>query len=312
MKIAALDLGTNTFLCLIAEVENQKIQKVICDLAEVVRLGQGMDKNRRFHPEALERAKKTLKHFRETIDSHGVEKVVAVATSASRDAENKEEFFKITEELKIPVEVIAGQREAELTYLGSTFDQSESDALGVIDVGGGSTELILKPTKNTKVIAHSLDIGAVRLTERHVNSHPISQGDQQNVLLDIQKNLDFYLEQVVGNQFKSDSALPRPIKRLIAVAGTPTTLAALMQSVEFAEEKIHGYEIHREHLGEWIQKLAQMPLEERLELKGMQKGREDVVVCGAMILHEALKRFDLPSMFVSTKGVRYGLALQDL
>ncbi len=120
MKVAALDLGTNTFLCLIAEGSRNGISKVHKDLAQVVRLGQGVDKTGEFHPDALVRARQCLSEFKKEIDKHNVDRILAMATSAARDAKNGQELFRIGEDLGIPIEIIPGEDEARITYQGAT------------------------------------------------------------------------------------------------------------------------------------------------------------------------------------------------
>lgn len=164
MKVAALDLGTNSFLCLIAEVDQNKIKSIVSDQVEVVRLGQEVQQTKRFHPEALERAEKCLQNFRRTIDLHKPEKILAMATSAARDVSNAEELFYIGKKLMIPIEIIPGNKEAEITFFGSISGESiGSQETAVIDIGGGSTEIILGSEKEIH-FSKSVNIGAVRLT----------------------------------------------------------------------------------------------------------------------------------------------------
>ena len=226
MQIAALDLGTNTFLCLIAEVDDQgKITQVLHDEAQVVRLGQGMDANRSFHPEALKRADQCLQKFRQKIDELKVKKVMAVATSAARDAKNKDEFLQVAEKHQIPIHIIEGQKEAELTFLGGTYDFEETQGHVIVDVGGGSTEIIFQNEKG-EIKGKSLDIGAVRLTERWVNSHPLSDESLANIQLNIQKELEIFQKEVLSTENVQ-------IQKVIGVAGTPTTLTCLALQKDF-------------------------------------------------------------------------------
>ena len=298
MRIACLDLGTNTFLCLIAEL-GQNGFKEIFDASTVVRLGQDLysESKARLHPEALQRAEKCLSEYAEKAKELNVERIYAVATSAARDAENRDELFRICKDLGIELEIIAGEREAELTYRGSFVDQELEGSL-VVDVGGGSTEFLVKEAGRTK--ATSLNIGAVRFTDNYVKSHPVSEADILEMTAAIQQKL---------------RELPK-IKKpnyLVAVAGTPTTLAAIIQELDsFDKEKSDDFSLSKEDLQIWRDKLAAMSLEERLKLPGMQKGREDVIVAGTNILLQVLEKFSADYYLVSTRGVRYGLAYEKL
>ena len=143
MKVAALDLGSNTFLCLIAEVQSAGIVKIYSDHSEVVRLGQELEKTKSFHPEALIRADVCLRRYSEIIKTEKIDRILAMATSAARDAKNSEELFKLAAKYAIPLEIVPGDREAQITYQGAVSGNFENamDTM-VIDIGGGSTEII--------------------------------------------------------------------------------------------------------------------------------------------------------------------------
>ena len=302
MRIAALDLGTNTFINLIADVEDSRIARVYLDDVVVVRLGQGVDRAGALHPDALVRAENCLKKFRQQIDKHAVDKVVSVATSAVRGASNKKDFVQMAQKYGIPVETVSGETEAELTFLGATFDLWNSQGVAVVDIGGGSTEIICRGGSGG-LVGQSLDIGSVRLTERRVTKQPILDEELENIQMDIQKQLT----SLGGGPLGSQTVF---VKTLIAVAGTPTTLAALTQRRSFSEDVVHGYVLKKQDIDSWISRLAAMPVAQRLTLPGMQAGREDVLVAGSMILSAVANFFSLAEVIVSTKGVRYGLALR--
>ncbi len=294
MKVASLDLGSNSFLLLIAEVSNGKIVKVYHDEQKVTRLAQGVHVSREFHPEALQRARACFSYYQKIIQENNVEKIQAVSTSAARDVKNKEEFFAIGNEFGIPIEIISGPKEAELTYHGTIEDDQSSAA--IIDVGGGSTEIIGKEEGAVK--GWSLDIGSVRLAEifnafDKVNDETLDK-------------IDNYIKtEILKNQEK----LPK-ITEAIAVAGTPTTLACLIQKIQFTKEKIHGFEITSCELTKQRENLANMTLEERKSLTGIHPKRADVLVCGTSILKNICDHFSLQKIKVSCGGVRYGLAKQ--
>jgi exopolyphosphatase / guanosine-5'-triphosphate,3'-diphosphate pyrophosphatase len=298
MKVAALDLGSNTFLCLICEVVENKITQVYSDSVEVVRLGQGLSESKNFHPEALLRAEKTLTEFRKIIDRHRPEKILAMATSAARDAENKNELFVICQNLNIPLQIISGDQEAQITYAGSVSgsrDQFNKTKL-VIDIGGGSTEFIFGQGTNMNK-GLSQNIGCVRLTEQFFKNEKITNDD-------VQKCRNFIRQSVLEAQ----SLLNREAEEILAVAGTPTTLVAAELGV-FDPQKIDGYQLTKEKLEWWMDRLKGSSYEEKIKM-GIPAGRADVILVGVLILLECLQVFKHSYMITSTRGVRYGIALQ--
>ena len=263
MKVAALDMGSNTTLMLIAEVENGQISKVISDHTTITRLGQELSQSGSLHPEALQRMDDCLKSYKEIIDQENVEKVVSVATSAARDAQNSQELYEIASRYEIPIHIISGKQEAQISFQGATFDQGDIQGLAVVDVGGGSTEVISYTEEG--LTSFSLDVGSVRMEDMFISSHPVSK----NELL----KLEEYVSQEIQN---NKDQLPQPggIRELIAVTGTPTTLAMLDFETEFVEEKIHGYSFSLDKLKEWKQRLALMSVDERRALPKLRRHGE--------------------------------------
>ena len=305
-KIASLDLGSNTFLMLIATVDGGQIKEVFVDESEVVRLGQGIHQNKKFHFEALIRAENCLKNYAALIKNHGVDKVVAVATSAARDAVNKEELLSMGRGLGIPITIISGDEEALLTYKGSTFDLNQiagsthnTREYAVIDIGGGSTE-ILGLDKNGNVCGCSLDIGSVRLTEMFLHHDPITEGEMGE--------MDKYIDKCLQEK----SSLFPKAKKLVAVAGTPTTLSAVVQGIEFDEHRIHGHMLALDQVMGYRGVLGAQSLALRKQVKGMDSRRADVIVAGISILGKFIQFLGVKEILVSTKGIRYGLALSPL
>jgi exopolyphosphatase/guanosine-5'-triphosphate,3'-diphosphate pyrophosphatase len=295
VRVAALDLGSNTFLLLIAEVKGGKIERVLHDEVMVTRLGQGIHAKREFHPEALIRADQCLKKYRETIDRLSVDRVAAVATSAARDAKNSAAFFKIAEKHKIPVRILSGDEEAEVTFLGATSGREELEGLAVIDVGGGSTEII--GSKGGRLSGCSLDLGSVRLTELFLPRHPCAEED-----------LSRLEEYVASNISGARPQIPTNVQKVIAVAGTPTTLAMLKLEREFVADLIEGSELSVAEILVWRDRLARMSVADRETLNGMPPGRADVLVAGLTILARASEALGCTNVSVSTQGVRHGLA----
>ncbi|KHD88575.1 MAG: hypothetical protein OM95_08730 [Bdellovibrio sp. ArHS] len=300
MKVAALDLGTNTFLCLIVEGTKDGITKVYKDLATTVRLGQGVDKTGEFHPDALDRARACLTEFKKEIDLYKVDRILAMATSAARDAKNGQELFKIGEDLGIPIEIIPGEDEARITYQGATAGlQNDEKTSLIIDVGGGSTELISGRGKQI-LFGESLNIGGVRLTEKFISSQPVSASEQKAVEDYIRQQIQSILPELQRNK----------IDQVIAVAGTPTSLVAI-EVGGYDEKKVDGFFLAKDRLAYWVHEFAATTVEEKKQ-KYQLGGRADIIFAGASILLAVLDALKLPGMIVSTKGVRYGVALEML
>lgn len=296
MKLASLDLGSNTFLCLVSEVQNQKITKIYSDQIEMVRLGQGLSVSKKFHPEALVRAKNALTQFRKILDHEKPEAVLAMATSAARDAENQEDLFKICQDLNIPLEIIPGHKEAEITYRGGVSGLTTTNSRLVLDIGGGSTEFIFGKDQ-TILASQSLDIGCVRLTEKFISSQPTPQSE----IISLQNFICEQIKQIVNLS-------PEPPSEILAVAGTPTTLAQV-ELGEFDPAKIDGYRLSEKGLQSWLTQLTSLSVVEKIQV-GFPEGRADVILVGVITLLEALKAFNLKELSVSTRGVRYGVALE--
>ncbi len=300
MKVAALDLGSNTFLCLICDVHNGQIGQVYADEVQVVRLGQELSLTKKFHPEALARAKKTLSEFSKVIKQHQPDKILAMATSAARDAKNQEELFKICKDLSIPLKIISGDDEARITYSGSTSGLRELNKnYLVLDVGGGSTEFIFGKGREL-IDGHSQNVGCVRFTEKFITAQPTPTEEVEKCKVEIQK----YIKESKDRLEKATSLRDLEI---LAVAGTPTTLVAA-ELGKFDVSQIDGYRLSKEKLVAWQNKLARSTLEQKLQM-GIPAGRADVLLVGVLILLSSLEIFGQTDLVVSTRGVRYGVAL---
>ena len=289
MRVAALDLGSNTSILLIADVEDGEITRVRRDEVTVTRMGQGVHANRRFDPSALARVGAALARYQKIIAGERCDRVMAVATSAARDVENGEDLLAIGRHFDVPIHIIPGEREAELTFRGAVGGLGPLDRPVVVDVGGGSTEIIGDGG------AVSVDVGSVRLHEMFVTADPPTATDAVN------------LREYARAAFAK--AAP-PIARgdLVAVSGTPTALATLDQGRAFVEADVHGYRLSRARVAEWSERLRALPLVERERLAGMPPGRADVLTVGAAILLAAMDALDRDQVIVSTRGVRFGLA----
>lgn len=294
MKVAALDLGTNSFLLLIAEVEKGRITKVYQDESRVVRLGEKVNQEKEFQPSALMRAEECLQEFSRIIARSGkIEKTLAAATSAARDAKNADELFAIGKKFGIPITVISGKKEMELTYNGMVFDRDKRDGIVGLDIGGGSTEVVFE--KDKKISGESVDVGCVRLSEMFLKSDPVSESEFKKMCEYAKKHL---------LQFSEVEA-----KEVIAVAGTPTTLACLEKQTDFDSKKIHGTKLSLNRIEHWMMKLLEMTNLERSKLPGIGK-RADVILAGAALMFISGHILNVKEFTVSVWGARCGLALE--
>ena len=307
MRVAGLDLGTNTCLCLIADVDATSF-KVIRDEVRVVRLGQGVHASRELHPEALARAEETFKEFAAYIKAANCDRVLAVATSAARDVKNGNKLMALGAKYGIPIEIISGEKEAELTFAGA-IEPLWTGTTVVIDVGGGSTETVIG-NQNGILARVSADVGSVRLTELYVTQHPIPEKE----LADIKSRVRSALAAAKSKRddvlkLKSPNVNPSTkIDRVIGVAGTPTTLAAVDLGHAFETDIVHGHMFTLAKLEEWTTKLARMTVAERQKLAGMEPKRADVIVAGAICVTEAMRAIPTDTLQVSVRGLRYGVA----
>ncbi|ACF12947.1 Ppx/GppA phosphatase [Chloroherpeton thalassium ATCC 35110] len=298
-KIATIDIGTNTALLLIAEFDLATKQlHTILNQIEVVRLGQGVDKERRITAESISRLVLAMAKFKSTIQAHGVEKTYAVATSAMRDAQNRDDVIQtVQEQTGIDIELLKGEAEADMTFLGATIGwRNLPKKFLVIDIGGGSTEIALGD-QNGIIDGVSLNIGAVRLVERCFSTIPPKPAELEAAKDIITKALSAPLSRFIQGR-----------ESVFAVAGTPATLAKVIQKLpDFLPDRIHGFELTYAHVHSLLDAFSKSTTEQILEM-GVEPGREDLIVVGTMILHQFMRIFGVPSVRVSIQGLRYGVA----
>lgn len=299
---AGIDIGTNTILLLVAEVNGTDL-RVLEDHVRVVRLGQGVDQNRAFHPDALDRARACFADYRAILDKYPGVEIRAVATSGSRDAKNSAEFFReVGERYQIPVRVISGEEEALLSFRGALpAGAADPQSIAVLDIGGGSTEVVgLKPGSTTELFRHSFDMGCVRLQERFLKHDPALGSEIQELRAFIDRELaakEPLLKELKG-------------KTLIGVAGTATYLTSSALGLEkFDLEKVHGATLTKGDLAKLVERFTPMTAAARLGIGGMDKGRADVILAGAFILQAVLEKAGLDSVKASVRGLRYGAVL---
>ncbi len=289
-RAAAVDIGTNTVLLAIAERRGELLLP-LCERARVTRLGAGVDRTRRIAPTARARTLACLGEFGALIARHDVEQIDAVGTSALRDASADPSFLDEAEQaLGARPRVVSGNEEAELTFHGSLSGLSSSGPVLVFDVGGGSTEVVFGTADGSIEHAHSLDIGSVRLFERHVMSDPPSHGELQAVRQAVKSAL-------------ATIAVPAVPFELIGVAGTVTTLGALA----CPGTPLHGARLERARVEAQAERLARLPLSLRLGLADLDPGRADVIPVGGAIVSEVMAWCGAAALTVSERGVRWGL-----
>lgn len=302
-RVACIDIGTNSVLLLIAE-QSPRGPVALVERATITRLGQGVDRTGQLAPEARERTLTCLRTYADTIAEYGAERVVAVGTSAMRDASNGAEFRQRARELLgIEPRVISGDEEAALTFAGALSGLELTGTLVVFDVGGGSTEIIVGDVGHGPervASARSLDIGSVRLFERFLAHDPPAESECAKVR-------EYVAEQLANYG-------PRPsAKTLVGVAGTVTTLAAVDLALEpYVAERVHGARLSEQRVREIAAALARLSLAERKRLPGLAPQRADVIVSGALLVHEVLLWAQCEELVVSDRGVRWGLATRAL
>jgi exopolyphosphatase/guanosine-5'-triphosphate,3'-diphosphate pyrophosphatase len=286
MRVGVVDLGTNSTRLLVADVHDGHVDEVARELT-ITRLGEGVDERRKLLPVALARVRNVLTDYRREVEQLGAERVLAIATSAVRDADNGEAFLgEIEWSYGFTTRLLSGEEEAELTRRGVANGRAVGDETLVLDVGGGSTELI---TARERV---SLDLGCVRLTERHLHSDPPTREELDAAARAVREALpDWHPQDMIG------------------VAGTVTTLAAL-ELGEYDPERIHGYRISRESVDRQLERVASLPLAERRELPGLEPERAPVIVAGAVIVREVLDRYGLEELEASERDLLHGAALE--
>jgi exopolyphosphatase/guanosine-5'-triphosphate,3'-diphosphate pyrophosphatase len=298
MRVAAIDLGTNSTRMLVADVAESRVDEVTRRL-EITRLGEGVDARRRLLPLPIARVRNCLTAYRRELDALGAERTLAVGTSALRDAENGEAFLgEIEWSYGFTTRLLTGEEEALLTYRGATDARSVSDSTIVLDIGGGSTELVVG-TNGAPAFHASLDLGCVRLTERFLHADPPT-GDELARCANAVRSV--LVEQV------PDDVRPR---EAIGVAGTVTSLAALdLDLVEYDPERVHGHRLSAPAVGEQLARLAALPVAERRTLPALEPERAPVIVAGAIILAETLEHFRLPRVEASERDLLHGAALE--
>ena len=292
-QVAVIDCGTNSIRLLIAEISGSNFKEVIRTM-EIVRLGQGVDENKAFHPDAINRTLSAVKSFKEIIDKNKVDKIRFCATSATRDAMNRNIFIDgVRDILNIQVEVIPGVEEAALSFTGATYQlDQDSGPFLVVDIGGGSTEFVYGDKK--VISAKSVNIGCVRMSERHLTNQPPTMDQIASAIVDIDNAITQAAVSVPINSAKS----------LIAVAGTATTVAAAALDLsKYDRDLIHLSKISADKVHKVAQMFQSMNKSEISALPYMHEGRVDVITAGSLVLSRVM---------AATGAVEFGASESDI
>ncbi len=298
MIIASIDIGTNTILMLIANVDASKkiISSTIIDEYRIPRIGKGLSPDKEIGPQQIENLFVVLGEYHQLIKKYNCDKVIAVATNAFRISSNGRKLAcEIRNKFGFDVEIISGDDEAKFSYLGAANNKFKGANNLVIDIGGGSTEIIIGNDENI-LFKKSFLIGVVSGKEKYLNANPLLPAQINKLKEELIKLFNgVYLE-----KFKID--------KTFAIAGTPTTLACLKLNLDHYEESIiEGSDLTKDEVNDFISELSILSPSEILgKYKAVVQGREDVLLCGTIILHTIMEILNLDSVTVSTKGIRYG------
>lgn len=295
-RYAAIDVGTNSVLLLVAERRPDGRLVAVEERAEITRLGRGVDATRRLDPEAIEETLKVLEAYAKDARELGAEDLVVSATSAARDASNGREFLDgARARAGVTVEIISGDEEARLSFASAWADFGAGAPLVVLDIGGGSTEFIFGDAGGQLGWRKSFDVGSVRLTERLLAGDPPTADELGRA------------RAALTETFAGLPATPAGA-RLVGVAGTVTTLLAVARTIEpYDAALVHGATLSRDDVAHTVSRLAALPVRLRRTIPGLQPKRADVIVAGGLVLEAAMDALRVSEVVVSDRGLRWGL-----
>ncbi|MFA5889950.1 MAG: Ppx/GppA phosphatase family protein [Actinomycetota bacterium] len=297
-RFGVVDVGTNSVRVLVAEADSRDLRDVERDLL-ITRLGEGVDRERRLGDDPMRRTVAVIAEYVQRCRAAGATKIRVIATSAVRDAANREEFLTaVKDACGIRPDVLAGEEEARLGFAGATASIAAPEPYLVLDIGGGSTELVRGAAGAERFV--SMDIGAVRLTERHIHSDPPTTADLALARADAEEHLARAIR-VVGDE---------PVGTLVGLAGTITSAAAIHLGLEgYDRDAIHHARVPRAAVDGIRRRLSALTSQDRRRLPAMPRGREDVIVAGLVILESVMDRFGCGEVLVSESDILDGAAL---
>jgi exopolyphosphatase / guanosine-5'-triphosphate,3'-diphosphate pyrophosphatase len=296
-RVAVVDVGTNSTRLLVADVAGGRVSPLE-RRSTVTRLGRGVDLSGHLAHEAIEDVCAAVEGYVGLIEELGAEAVDVIATSAVRDADNGSAFVaELRERFALSPRVLDGEEEARLTYLGATSESLPSEPTLVVDIGGGSTEMVVG--QGREISFHdSLQAGVVRHSERYISGDPPAASDLEELATDIRG----LIESSLGAGVEA--------RQGIAVAGTPTSLAAVELGLEpYDPSRVHGHTLTLPSIQRMLSQLASVPLAERVEIPGLHPDRAPTIVAGVVILVETMRAFGLEEITVSEHDILYGTAI---
>ena len=298
MRVAAADIGTNSTRLIVADIEHGAVGEVV-RLLEITRLGQGVDAAGELEAAAMARVLECLARYAEVARTHGAERLLAVATSAVRDASNRDALLTAIAATGFTPRVLSGEQEAEATFAGVLSGDTPAAGTLVIDVGGGSTELVLGGADGTVAWSCSLQMGCVRMTERFLGEQRADPAAVADCVAEVRRQLEVVPATVGGR-----------ITRAIGVAGTATTAAAIeLGLTAYDPEQIHGARLTREAIARIGERLGSLSLSERTGVPGLEPKRAPVIVAGLIVLGTVLDSLGLELLTVSERDILHGAAL---
>ncbi len=302
MRVAVVDIGSNSTRLLIADVQDGRVTQELERRSKVTRLGAGVDADGRLRDDAIDRVFTTLDGYATLIDEHDCDKRLAVLTSAVRDSANGEQFADaVRSRYGLEPHVLSGDEEARLTFLGATSDRDPDDPTPtlVLDIGGGSTEMVIGAAGEVDFHV-STQAGVVRQTERHIHDDPPSEAEMNELSDDVRA---IFAEAV-------PSAQRSAVQHAIGVAGTATSLAAIAQDLDpYDAARVQGYVVDRERCAQILDRLAKLTLEERRHVAGLDPDRAPTIIAGVLIFEAVMTLFGLDRVEVSENDILRGAAL---
>lgn len=303
VRIGAVDIGTNSVRLLVADVDECERLKTAHRMGEISRLGEGLDRTGEIDESAAARTLECLERFVQEAEYSGASQIRVAGTNALRVARNGPEVARrFSARIGYPVEILTGEEEARLVFLAVLSGLAAPNGRTVVvDIGGGSTEVICGDGEECGQ-ALSLELGCVRLTERYLRSDPPSGPELDRIRSHVREVFDERLPSLNGH----------PVSRAVGVGGTVTAFAALdLGLTKYDPSRIENHLLSRERIHAIERQLCETPLSERRDLAGVSRGRADVIPAGSVILSEFVSRFPVSGLYVSTRGLRYGLVLSE-
>lgn len=300
MKIGAIDIGTNSMRLLVAEYIDGKLynrEKFV----NTTRIGQGVDSEGYISEEAIERNIKALKEFSDIANEKGCEYIYCIGTSALRDSKNGNEFIDLAKvETNLDVDIISGEEESNLGFIGVLQGLDDTNNILVLDIGGGSTEFILGDESGIKY-AKSENIGALRMTEKFLSTDPICENEFED--------MSNFIEETISDTI--NILKEKNIRQIVGIGGTITSVSAINQELEtYSMEKIHGSKVNEKELDNILQNLKKMTLNDKKNIKGLQPKRADIITAGVRILNIIMKKLEKENIIVSEYDNLEGLICQ--